>query len=101
MWRGSVSITGAPRLELSVGTSRQPRSWKPFGLGRALNHGLTIDALRLVPRHEQMADCVVTGLRQGDAQRCAHNLQKFMRHLHEHARTVSGERVGADRAAMS
>ena len=71
-----------------------------LGLGRALDHGLAIDALRLVPRHEHMADGVVTGLGQGDAQRCGHHFQEFVRHLHEHARTVAGKRVGADRAAM-
>ena len=47
-----------------------------------------------------MADGVVAGLGQGDAERRAHHLQEFMRDLHEHASTVAGKRVGADRAAM-
>ena len=71
-----------------------------LGLGRALDHGLAVDALRLVPRHEHMADGVVTGLGQGDAQRRGHHFQEFVRHLHEHASAVAGKRVGADGAAM-
>ena len=53
-----------------------------------------------VARHEHVADGVVAGLRQRDAERRAHLLQEFMRDLHEDARAVAGKRVGADRAAM-
>ena len=47
-----------------------------------------------------MADGVVAGLGQRDAQRRGHLAQEFMRDLHEDARAVAGERVGADGAAM-
>ncbi len=73
---------------------------QPFGLDHARDHGLAIDALRAIARHEHVADGVMAGLGQLDAERRADLFQKFMRDLHQHARAVAGQRVGADGAAM-
>ena len=42
-----------------------------LGLDDALDHGLAIDALRAIPRHEHVADGVVAGLGQRDPERRA------------------------------
>ena len=85
---------------MSDGTSRQPSSFEPFRLDHARDHGLAIDALRAIARHEHVADGVMAGLGQLDPERRADLLEKFVRDLHQDARAVAGQRVGAGGAAM-
>ena len=64
------------------------------------NHLLDVGALSRILRHEQVPDGIVAGLRQGDALP-GHLLRKeAMRDLHEHARSVAHQRIGADGAAV-
>ena len=73
---------------------------EPFRLDHARDHGLAIDALRAIARHEHVADGVMAGLGQLDLERRADLFEKFVRDLHQDARAVAGQRVGAGRAAM-
>jgi hypothetical protein len=73
---------------------------EPLGLDHAFDDGLAIDALGLIARHEQMADAVMAGLGQGDAEARAGLAQEFMRDLHKNAGAVACERVGSRGAAM-
>ncbi len=73
---------------------------EPLGFDHAFDDRLAIDALGPIARHEHMADAVVAGLGQRDAQRRAGLAQEFMRDLHEDTSAVAGERVGSGGAAM-
>ncbi len=73
---------------------------EPLGVDHALHHLLAIDALGGVARHEQIADGVMAGLGQRDADGRAGDLEEVMRDLHQDAGAVAGERVGARGAAM-
>ena len=90
--RGEAGIVGrhvAPAEQL-----------QPFGLDHARDHGFAIDALRVVARHEHVADGVMAGLGQLDPERRANLFQEVMRDLHQDAGAVAGKRVGPGRAAM-
>ena len=63
-------------------------------------HALAVRSQPLVLRQEQMPDGVVAGLRQIDAEARALLLQELVRDLDQNARTVAGDGVGADRAAV-
>ena len=83
-----------------------PQRLFPNALGRhradAVPQGRLVQPLRVhdaLPL-EHVADGVVTWLGKRDAQGRGHHFQEFVRHLHEHACTVAGKRVGADGAAM-
>ena len=52
-------------------------------------------------RHKQHADAVIARLREIDSNVGANGAQMDVRHLNKNARAVAGQRVGADRAAMS
>ena len=73
---------------------------EPLGFDHAPDDGFAIDALGPIARHEHMADAVMAGLGQSDAERRACLAQEFMRDLHEDAGAVARERVGAGGAAM-
>ena len=73
---------------------------QPFGIDHARHHGLAINALRVVGRHEHVTDRVVPGLGQLDLERCGDLFQEGVRDLHQDAGAVAGERVCARRAAM-
>ena len=73
---------------------------QPFGIDDARYHGLAIDALRVVPRHEHVTDRVVPGFGQLDLEACRGLFQEGVRDLHEDAGAVAGERVGAGRTTM-
>src|SRR5262249_24953472 len=84
-----------------VGRNVAPtEKFKPLGVDRALDDRLAIDALGVIARHEHVADAVMAGLGQGDAEGRAGLAQEVMRDLHENARAVAGERVGTGGAAM-
>ena len=53
-----------------------------------------------IARHEEVADAVFAGLREGDAEGRALLDEEVVRDLHENAATVAHLRVGADGAAM-
>ena len=53
-----------------------------------------------VARHEQLADGVVAGRGQGEADLGGLLGEKFVRDLHQDAGAVAHARIGADRAAM-
>ncbi len=66
-------------------------------LGNDLFHGA---ALVGVPRHEDVADGIVTRLGQGEAQSLRLAGEELVRDLHQHAGAVAHFRVRAGRAAM-
>ena len=63
-------------------------------------HALAVRAQTLVLRHEEMADGIVAGLGQLDAERPALLAQELVRDLDEDAGAVAGDRVGADGTAV-
>ncbi len=73
---------------------------QPFGIDHAGDHGFAIDALRVVARHEHVADSVMAGLGELDPKRRANLFEEGMRDLHQDAGAVAGKRVGPGRAAM-
>ena len=73
---------------------------QPLRLDDALDHGLAIDALRAIARHEHVADGVMAGLGQLDPERSRDLLQECVRDLHQDTGAVTGQRVGARRPAM-
>ena len=101
-WHGSVMAISAAvdSALLSTGTSRQPSSDLPLvgdHLGDERLHG---GALIGVLRHEDVADRVLAGLGQGEAQPLRLAGEELVRDLHQHAGAVAHQRVGADGAAM-
>ena len=85
---------------LETGTSRQPRQHEPFRLDDALDGVLAIAPQVGVARHEQLADGVVTGLGQLEAEAGGLGLEEIVRDLHENAGAVADQGIGADGAAM-
>jgi hypothetical protein len=72
-----------------------------FGLHHAREHFFDLAALRRVARHEDVAGCVVTRLRQVDARvLLRHLLEERMRHLQQDAGAVAGVDLAAAGAAM-
>jgi hypothetical protein len=71
-----------------------------FGLRRLGDDVLDMGALGRVARHEQVPHRVMADGRQVDALRGHLLAEEAVRNLHEHARAVSHQRVGADGAAM-
>ena len=63
-------------------------------------HALAMRAQTLVLRHEEMADGIVAGLRQLDAERAALLAQELVRDLDQDAGAVAGDRIGADGTAV-
>ncbi len=53
-----------------------------------------------IARHEQLADRVVAGLGQLEAEFVGNLDEELVRDLHQDAGAVTGARIGADRAAM-
>ena len=74
------------------------------------HHALALDHLRIdvandlppvrITRHEQRADRIFAGLRQGESELFRLLDEEPVRDLHQDAGAVAGARVGADRAAM-
>jgi hypothetical protein len=56
--------------------------------------------LRLVLRHEDMADGIFAGLRQDDALQRHFLAEEAVGNLHENARAIAHQGIGADGAAM-
>ncbi len=103
-WRctGSVPVTAGSfdRQELSTGTSRQPRSvWPSSAMASAAIFSMAARDVGVL-RHEDEADAVLAGLRQGEAQALRLGGEKRVRNLHQHAGAVADQRVGAGGAAM-
>ncbi|MEY9791221.1 hypothetical protein ABIE77_005780 [Sinorhizobium fredii] len=72
----------------------------PF-LGHDLaDHLLEMGDQLLVARHEEVADGIFAGLRQGDSLARHLLTEEAIGNLHENARAVTHQRVGADGAAM-
>ncbi len=97
---GSVGLTVSPSEELSIGTSRQPSSIRPFGLDLVGDDALDHVAPGGVARHEQRADRVLAGIGQLEADLGGLALEEGVRDLHQNAGAVAEARVGADGAAM-
>ena len=56
--------------------------------------------LRLVLRHEQVADGIFAGLRQDDALQRHFLAEEAVGDLHQNARAIAHQRIGADGTAM-
>ena len=98
-WTGSVGLTDSPRPLGSTGTSRQPRTFWPCSAMTFSNIPSTSCGPR-VARHEQRADGIEAGLRQGEAEARGFLREEAMRDLHQHAAAVASLGIGPDRAAM-
>ena len=72
----------------------------PFGGDRLLDDRLDLGARLGVARHEELADGVMAGLGQGEAELGAFLGEEAVRDLGQHAAAVAERRVGAGRAAM-
>jgi len=91
---GFAEIAGIDR-DLAPAEQRQA-----FLLQHARDGGAHLFALGGVGRHEELADAVVAGLGQVEAELAAFFLEEAMRDLHENAAAVAELGIGADGAAM-
>ncbi len=71
-----------------------------FGLDLVGDDALDDFAPRGFARHEQRADGVFAGLRQGEAELLGLARKEAVRDLHQNARAVTGARIGTGGAAM-
>ncbi len=62
--------------------------------------GLAARAPLGIARHEQVADAILAGLRQREAEPFGFGGEEFMRDLNQHPRAVTGQRICADGPAM-
>ena len=101
-WHGSVTaISGALRQAGIVDRHVAPAEQRLALLGDdVLDDLLHLGAQRRVLRHEDEADRVVAGLRQGEAEPLRLLGEEGVRDLHQDAGAVAHQRVGADGAAM-
>ena len=72
----------------------------PFGLDYLLDDTNAVRARPFGLRHENHADAVLAGFRKFDSDVAANRAQMGVRHLNENARTVAGQRIGADRTPV-
>ena len=85
---------------MSTGTSRKPsRTW-PSSATTSLDDALEMGDQRLIARHEEVADGIFAGLRQGDALQSHLLAEETVGNLHENAGAIAHQRIGADGAAM-